>query len=88
MVGKGIIRIWLTFNSVGAGTAAVIQGVAWLQHQLAVTGLNTVQPVGQQLVTAVSAGFASTTQTRLGVSVNAGLNSAWTVTLVQADFTT
>lgn len=84
VVDSGTFEIYVTFQSVGA--AGVARGIAVLRHQLAVTGLNTVQPAGFQMLTVASAGFDTTTPTRIGVSVNGGASASWTTTLVQAEF--
>lgn len=71
-----------TFRSIGSGTAAVVQAVASLTHTQAAGGLaNSPGPVRR----ATTAGFSSAVaNASLGVSVNAGLSAAWTVSLVQA----
>ncbi len=85
VVDRAIFRIWANFRSVGAGTAAVVAGIASLHHQLAVTGFNTVQPAGLQTLAVTSAGFDSTpAASYAGLSVNGGASAAWTVTVVQA----
>ena len=78
----GRFALAVTFRSVGAGTAAVVQAVGSLIHTLASTGLsNSPGPVRR----ATSAGFNSTLAgASIGVSVNGGASAAWTVSLVQA----
>lgn len=84
-VDRGVIEVWANFNSVGSGTSAVISAIARLHHQLAVTGLNTVQPAGMQELSVVSSGFNSTPANSIaGLSVNGGASAAWTITNVNA----
>lgn len=86
VVDNGTFAIWLTFRTVGAGTSAVLQGMAILEHNLAVTGLGSVNPGGWQQLLATSSGFNSTVANSiLGVSVNGGASAAWTVQLVQSE---
>jgi hypothetical protein len=85
VVDRAIFEVWANFRSVGAGTAAVLAGIAKLRHQLAVTGFNTVQPAGMQTLAVTSGGFDSTpAASYAGLSVNGGASAAWTVTVVQA----
>jgi len=85
VVDRGIFEVWANFRSVGSGTSAVLAGIARLHHQLAVTGLNTVQPAGLQTLAVTSSGFDSTPAgSFIGLSVNGGGSAAWTVTVVQA----
>lgn len=86
VIDRGTFEVDVTFNSVGSGTAAVIAGNAELFHQLAVTGLNTVQPVGYQQLTTIGGGFDSTPAgSIIGLSVNGGGSAAWTISVVQAE---
>jgi hypothetical protein len=85
VIDRGIFEVWANFRSVGSGTSAVLAAIARLHHQLAVTGLNTVQPAGFQQLAVTSAGFDSTPAgSFVGLSVNGGASAAWTVTIVQA----
>lgn len=74
-------------RSVGAGSAAIVEGVLFIERTntttgfLSTSGLQFMAPI--RAVTA--AGFNSTTVTKIGISVNAGASSAWTTQLVQAD---
>lgn len=71
-----MIEVIATFRSVGAATAAVLQGGVGQ----GVAGFHTIGGV------ATSAGFNSTVaSTFLGLSLNAGTSGAWTITQVQAD---
>lgn len=89
VVDNGVFEVWSVFRTVGAGTSAVLQGMSTLHHNLAVTGLGSVNPVGWQQVLVTSAGFNSTVASSIiGLSVNGGAAAAWTTTLVQAELAT
>lgn len=79
----GQIRISILFRVVGA--SAVIQASSMLAHSLSTTGLQNVP--GNVLQTTSSAFDSTTALAQLGVSVNAGASSAWTVQLVRAELT-
>jgi hypothetical protein len=82
-VDTGIFDITVEFRSIGAGTAAVVAGKAECRHHLAATGLVSTGASGIGiLVPGASAGFASTTQTKAGLSVNGGASFAGTNTMV------
>lgn len=88
-VGTGVIDsgwfdLLVNFRSVGAGTAAVIAGVIKCSHHLAATGLITTGASGFGQIVGTSAGFASTTQTKIGISVNGGASFAGTNTICQS----
>lgn len=80
----GLFELLLSFRSVGSGTSAVLQGAIQCTHHLAATGLVSTGASGTGIILATSSGFASTTQTILGVSVNGGASFSGTNTLVQA----
>jgi len=81
---EGVVHVYAVFRSVGAGSAAVLQGLAQITHRLSVTGLTGTNAVSEPEV-ATSSGFDSTVaNTYIGVSVNGGASAAWTVNLVQA----
>lgn len=85
---NGTFELFITFRTVGAGSAAVLQGQAFLRHNLAVTGLGSVNPTGWQQVIVTSSGFNSAVASSIiGVSVNGGTSAAWTITQVQAEVT-
>lgn len=85
VVDRGVIEVWANFRTIGSGTSGVIAATARLHHQLAVTGLNTVQPAGLQTLAVTSAGFDSTVANSFaGLSVNGGASAAWTTTVVQS----
>jgi hypothetical protein len=79
---EGMFEVFVTFRSVGG--AGVIQAVGKLVHQLAATGFSTA---ASPVVRATSAAFDTTVAgSILGLSVNGGASAAWTVSLVQSDF--
>lgn len=80
----GVFEVWLTFQSVGTSTSAVLVGMTRCTHHLAATGLVSTGASGTGIILATSAGFASTTQTVLGLSVNGGASFSGTNTIVQA----
>lgn len=89
-VGTGVIdtgrfELIATFRSVGAGTAAVVQGSIRCTHHLAATGLVTTGASGTGIINATGSGFNSTTQTTIGLSVNGGSLFSGTNTSVQAE---
>ena len=79
----GFIRVMVTCRSVGG--AGVLQGMVWLQHNLAATGLANT-PAGFSLVEGTSAGFDNTALGGqfIGLSVNPGASGAWVVNQVLA----
>lgn len=87
----GTLWIMVTVRSVGAGTAAVIQGTAWWNHQG--TAANTTTQGtgfannGTGHVEGTSAGFDSSAMAGqyIGVSINGGTSAAWTLTQVQVE---
>lgn len=83
-VDLGTFDVWVTFRTVGTGTAAVVAGVARCSHHLAATGLVSTGASGTGIVKGTSAGFDSSTQTILGLSVNGGASFSGTSTMVQA----
>jgi hypothetical protein len=84
-VNNGTLRIYVNFRSVGAGTAAVVQAILNLELQTAAVGFISAGAAIGPPVRATSAGFNSSTVTKIGVSINAGASSAWTTQLVQTD---
>lgn len=83
----GWFMLAVTFRTIGAGSSAVIQGVNTCVHHLAATGLISTGASGTGIILGTSAGFDSTTQTFIGVSVNGGASFSGTNTLVQAQVT-
>lgn len=79
----GFVRVMATCRSVS--TVGVLQGMAWLQHNLAATGLANT-PAGFSLVQATSAAFDNTALQGqfIGLSVNPGTSGAWVVEQVLA----
>jgi hypothetical protein len=83
---SGVIEVLASFRTVGTGTNAVLQGLYQLRHNLAVTGLGTVNPAGWQTINVTSAGFDSTTANLIiGASFNGGASFSGTVNLVEAE---
>lgn len=80
----GTFELFVNFRTVGAGTAAVIQGMIRCTHHLAATGLITTGASGTGIILGTGAGFDSTTQTNIGISVNGGASFSGTNTLVQS----
>lgn len=77
---------YANFRSVGAGTAAVVEGVLIIERTNTTTGfLSTSGLQFMAPIRVTSSGFNSTTPTKIGMSINAGASSAWTTQLVQAD---
>jgi hypothetical protein len=86
IVDSGVFDVYVIFRTVGSGTSASIQVVAKLEHNTAITGLTTTGDAssGHAQLAATSTGFASTTQTKLGLSFSGGASFSGTNTLVQA----
>jgi hypothetical protein len=83
VIDEGVIEIWVTFQSVGGGTAAVIEGTCELRHRLPTTGL--ISAGANESKEVASAGFDSTVANSIiGISLNAGSAALWTVSNVQA----
>jgi hypothetical protein len=83
-VDSGQFLVSLLFKSVGTGTSAVLGGIATCHHHLAATGLVSTGASGFGLVPNASAGFNSTTQTVIGISVNGGASFVGTNTFVRS----
>lgn len=83
----GWVKIMVTCRNVGA--SGVLQGMVWLQHNLAATGLANT-PAGFSLVEGTSAGFDNSALGGqfIGLSVNPGTSGAWVVNqcFVKASF--
>jgi hypothetical protein len=82
-IDTGLFTVRVNFRAVGSGTSAIIQGIAECQHHLAATGLITTGVSGEGFVIGTSSGFNSTTQTKIGLSVNGGTSFSGTNTIVQ-----
>jgi hypothetical protein len=80
----GLFTVRVNFRTVGSGTSAVIQGISTCVHHLAATGLITTGASGTGIILSTSSGFNSTTQTKIGLSVNGSTSFSGTNTLVQA----
>jgi hypothetical protein len=83
-VDTGWFDIEVNFRTVGGATAAVIKGIIKCSHHLAATGLITTGASGFGMILGTSAGFNSTTQTFIGVSINGGTSFAGTNTMVKS----
>ncbi len=83
-VDTGIFTVQVLFRTVGAGTSAVVSAIAECNHHLAATGIISTGASGFGVIEAVSAGFNSTTQTIMGISVNGGASFAGTNQFVSA----
>jgi hypothetical protein len=81
----GQFEVDVVFRSVGSGSSAVTYAVARLNHALAGTGLSSLGSGGYNHELSTSAGFDSTTQTTIGLSVNGGASFSGTNTLVRAE---
>lgn len=80
----GQFEIFISFYSVGSGTAAVVAGTCRGRHNLATTGLFN-NASGWNVNSAPSApGFDSSTATKIGVTFNGGTSFSGTTTIVQA----
>jgi hypothetical protein len=79
----GFVRVMVTCRTVGA--AAFLQGMVWLQHNLAATGFANT-PAGFSMVEATSAAFDNTNLggQYIGLSVNPGASGGWVVNQVLA----
>jgi hypothetical protein len=78
---NGVFDVYGTFRSVGSGTSAVLQTRGSLTHNLSITGLSVgVSPIAL----ATSAGFNSTTPTKIGISATFGTSFVGTTQLVSA----
>ena len=83
-IDNGWLEVLVAFRSVGAATSAVTVGSLKLSHALAATGLASTGASGIAIATTVSAGFNSTTQTIIGLSVNGGASFSGTTQFVTA----
>lgn len=81
VIDEGQMEILANFRFIGI--SAGIQGFGKLSHRLLTTGLNVTAT--NTLVVNTSGGQNLSAITKIGVSVNAGAASAWTLSLVQAD---
>jgi hypothetical protein len=84
VIDSGVFEVWANFRTVGSGTSAVVAGLTRCTHALAATGLVTTGASGVGQISGTSAGFNSTTQTIIGLSVNGGASFSGTNTIVQA----
>lgn len=81
VVDEGVFEIEIVFRA--AGASAIMQALGTIGHRLAATGFSTAN---NSVVIATSAAFDITgANLQIGMSVNAGASSAWTISLVSAD---
>lgn len=78
----GVFELMVTFRSVGGGTSAVIHSYGVISHRLNTTGLTNGSY--NAVTGGLSAGFDSTADTFISVSLNAGTSAAWTISQAQA----
>ena len=84
VVDEGEIEVELVFRA--AGASAIIQALSRLTHRLATTGLNVT--ASNTFILNTGAAFDVTgANLKIGLSVNAGTNAAWSVSLVRAELT-
>jgi hypothetical protein len=81
---NGTFEVWFTFRTVGSGTSAAAESISTCVHQGGVTGLVSKT---SDYANSANGGFASNTQTKIGVSFNGGASFSGTNTLVQATLT-
>ncbi len=75
----GLFEVMAHFRTVGSGTAAVLEGIAYCSHHLAATGLVSTGASGYGQLQVTSSGFDSTiANTFIGMSVNGGASFAGT----------
>jgi hypothetical protein len=79
----GMFEVLVNFRSVGSGTSAVIAGVCRGTHNLATTGLFN-NAAAWTIIGTTSAGFNSSTATKIGVSFNGSTSFAGVNKVVQA----
>lgn len=82
IIDEGEIEVDVVVRAVGAA-AGIVQVIGHLLHRLVTTGLNVTAVFTS--VKNTSAVFNSTTPTKIGLSLNAGLSAAWTLDLVEAE---
>lgn len=82
VIDEGTFEVDCVFRA--AGASAVIQALGRLAHRLITTGLSTVASNTFKLNTGASFDV-NVNNLGIGLSVNAGASSAWTVSLVTAE---
>ena len=80
----GIFDVWVNFRSVGSGTSAVIATGYRITKTLTTTGLANTTNIITQAAAVAASGFNSTTQTKIGLSINGGGSFVGSNTFVQA----
>lgn len=79
-VDRGWVRVIAVFRTVGA--TAVLDCEAYLNHQLATTGLNSTTTGSQELAVSSSSFDSTPSGSYIGLSVNGGASAVWTITSV------
>jgi hypothetical protein len=83
VIDTGIVEVWVNVRSIGG--AGVVQGMARITHQLAITGLTTTGASGTGIILVTSAGFDTTVaNSGIGMSFNGGASFSGTNTSVMA----
>lgn len=82
VIDEGRVEVVYVFRT--AGASAVIQAVGRLWHRLVTTGLNNLAVFTSVLNTGASFDVTGA-NLGIGISVNAGVSSAWTISLVEAE---
>lgn len=83
VIDTAFVEMEVLFRATGTGTSAVVAGCYMLTHNLAITGFSVL---AVNVGSAISGGFDSLTGTRkIGVSVNAGASSAWTIIMANTE---
>lgn len=81
VIDEGVVEIECVFRASGA--TAVLQALSSLGHRLAATGLTTSN---HAVIQAISAAFDITPASqKIGVAINVGASSNWTINLVTAE---
>jgi len=86
-IDSGWFEVNVTFNSVGSGTSAVIEGIIELRRAtVTAAGLVVTTQANITIAPAASGGFDSTIANAvIHLSVNGGTSAAWTIRGVRAE---
>lgn len=87
VVDSGIFELDYIVRTIGAGALGTGSATVTLRHNLAATGLGSVNPAGWQMFQVIPAATFDTTIANqiLGMSVNGGAAAAWTINNVFAE---
>jgi hypothetical protein len=83
----GIFDVFVTFKSVGSGTSAVIYPVVRLLKGNTTTGFTNTPTIMATAGGTASAGFNSTTQTKISIGFNGGTSFSGTNAFTQTEYT-